>query len=1389
MKKMLLLQNPEGMKYFVFKFTMWMLLFSFSLPMSAQKVIPLDATKSATKLVENNLHNLQIRYAFDAIHPVTVKTEQGFFNELIMGNGYSLGELGYPKMPAINNLIAIPFGAQPIVNIKSFTVNEYVLADYDIEFPVMPMQSNLRKDQEVSEVPFEWNTQVYAKSSFAENELVEIEVLGVMRGMRIARITVAPVRYNPVEGTIKVYNNIDVSFTFDNADPELTNHISASTFSPFFEPLYARLLNIPSARSLFDDHPDLTKEPVKMLIVSHRDFEETLQPFIEWKTQTGIHVIEAYTDEIGNTSASIQEWIHGQYNAATPTDPAPTFVVIVGDPGKVPASAVGSSSNQVTDLYYASVDGDFFPEMYLGRLSARNVQELQNQLDKILYYQKYEFEDPTYLDDVTLIAGQDGFWNPNVGQPTVHYGTQNYFNAANGFNNVNTYLSSYTGCYDNDRISVSLINFTAHCSPTSWAGPYLTVTDIHNMSNQGKYPLAIGNCCQSALFSHQESVGEAWVRAANKGAVAYIGSAPNTHWFEDFYWAVGAFPISGNNSGYVPTVEETTMGAYDAAFISDYQALASIKFSGNLAITEANVQGYPVHVSNNSAQYYWQAYQTFGDPSTYIYKTQGSENEVSHMPILPIGLSTYTVNALPGSYVAVSKDGILHGAAFVGESGEVEVPIEPVLEGGDVLIVVTKSQYIPYMQSVPAAALEGPFVVLDEFIFSEEAMGFHYGQTASIDVTIKNVGADNSSEITGTLHVDDPYFTLISDDTIVFGAVNAGEPDNTVTVSEAFTFLVANDVPDQYHATFVLTLTDGDETWTSNLRLTANAPVLHFDNFLVEGTINAGVMDPGGVAEVIVSMANIGHAVSESVDIFIASKSQWLLLPKDPEQLDSIDIGEVRDVSFMVFAMNATPVESTAVLEFTAFSGAYVFAGHSEVAIGQSPTYSLGNIPTTYSSNVTTESVAIAPGEFTVTIPEGAVITGVDVSYSMTARNWGWISEQRSFLKCVSPGGTVEAAVTSGTENTEGTHHYNRTDLSIANNVAGGGDIAFELHAFRTWGGSGSSEEYNYVDDNSWKVVVHYLIDTYSIVFDVTDPHGQPIDDAVIELFGFSFPEGMHAFDNIAAGIYEYSISRPDFEPHTGLIEVDEEDIVVEIQLAPIPRYQVSFSVTDWQDQLVEDAVVTINEHVHQAGVYTISELLAGTYEYEVTKDGYIPATGSFDIVDDHIGLDIILMVPLMSVEFVVKDEEHNPIEEATIAIEGQIQEAGQYFIAQLPAGVYGYEVSYEGYFTQSGSFELSDHDLEVLVTLSIDNTFVRFPKESTIKIFPNPFQEQLTIQPGNQQLTKVQIVDLLGNIIYSQSDVSHSQTLNLDYLPSGNYFVRIITTDKTQVFKVTRVK
>jgi hypothetical protein len=887
----------------------------FSLQAQVQDfAIDFNRQASEVQVATDNMQQLDVTFTLKGLNTLNVETERGAFSELYLPGAYSIGTLGTPKLPAFKKLIEIPFGAEVSVKVKSYSVTEYKLADYGFSSPIMPVQPSLRKDQEASDVPFEFDAKVYQNDDFISPELASVEVIGVLRSYRIARVTVAPVDYNPVKGIIRVYNDIEVEVTFDKVDQALTEYVKTSTYSPYFDVVHQSLINTLGGGG-YPAHPDLTKYPVKYLIVAPRMFENELQSFIEWKTQKGFKVVVAYTDVIGTTYSAIQTWIHAQYNAGTPTDPAPSFVLLVGDTPQLP-STMGSSSSKMTDLYYASVDGDYFPEMYYGRFSATNSVQLLTQIAKTIYYEKYQFSDPGYLNNITLIAGADGTWNPRIGQATVAYGTGNYFNAAHGFVNVNAFPTSpYTGCYSPEKIAVAMINYTAHCSETSWGDPSLSQSAVNAFVNNGKYPVAVGNCCLAADFGYSECMGETWQRGVNKGSVAYIGSSPSSYWFEDFYWSVGAFPLQGNNNGYVPTFAETTWGSYDAPFNGDYVTTGGTVLVGNLAVTEVHIQNYPSH---SSPLYYWQAYNVLGDPSLVPFYTEGTVNSVSHMAIVPIGLPTYEVTAAPGSYVGISKDGVLHGSALVGATGIVQVPLNPpVLSGGNVDIVVTKPQYKPYMVQVPAAALEGPYVVFDNLTINDPTGNnnglLDYGESVTLNTTLKNVGIAAANNVTVTMTTTDPYITIING-SATFGNIAAGA---TKTINNAFAIQASNNIPDGHNVSLKLSATNGTVVWDSYATVVAHAPKLKFSSYVINdaGGNNNGFLDPGETASMVVTIENAGSSNASSVMAQLTSTDLYVsVLTSAPQSLGNLAPGITGTATYTVHAAANTPFGHTSEL-------------------------------------------------------------------------------------------------------------------------------------------------------------------------------------------------------------------------------------------------------------------------------------------------------------------------------------------------------------------------------------------------------------------------------------------------------------------------------------------
>ena len=652
--------------------------------------------ETKAEITQSDFNSLRATFSYGSIESIEISTERGAFSEIAIEGTYASGEMGSPELPASHQLLAVPFGATPRVSVINYTTTDYRLSDYGIG-TILPHQPSVRKDQNPDEVEFVYNAQAYQTRSLATAPEATIEVQGTMRGIRIGSLVINPVSYNPAANTLRVFNNIEVEVSFDGADHAETERMLLSTYSPYFDIVYKQMFNYRQILDVYSDHPDLMAYPVHMIVITPENYISALQPWINWKIQKGFDVNVVTTAQAGGNYNAIQSYVQNLYNTGVSQGATPTFVILVGDTGQIPGKTSGTATQKVTDLYYGSVDNDYFPDMFYSRMSAENTNQVTAIVNKILQYEQYTMPDPSYLSNVTLIAGWDSYWNPRIGQPTINYATTYYYNTAHGFNQVNTYLQQgqYTGCYNTLNTGVGFINYTAHGAETSWSDPYFTVSNVNALTNTNKYFLAMGNCCLTGNFGYsQPCFGEAMLRGENKAAYSYIGSCPVTYWYEDYYFGVGATTVMNQT----PTQQNSATGVYDGIWMDDtYNTVSSITFLGNIAVCYAHAGNYQ---TSTTPLYYWQAYHVLGDGSIMPYRVNPTPNTVSHASSIPSGSSNFAVNAQAGSYVGISQNNVLKGAALVPASGSVNVPVSGITSGQPVKIVVTKPQRQPYIQDI-----------------------------------------------------------------------------------------------------------------------------------------------------------------------------------------------------------------------------------------------------------------------------------------------------------------------------------------------------------------------------------------------------------------------------------------------------------------------------------------------------------------------------------------------------------------------------------------------------------------------------------------------------------------------------------------------------------------
>ncbi|MFA8301222.1 MAG: C25 family cysteine peptidase [Hyphomicrobiales bacterium] len=847
--------------------------------------VALGENERTISLEKESSTSLRIKVKLDNLVINKVNNEGYSFTEISIPQTYSTGEIGGPELPIVNQLIEVPKGATIKVDANINKVYNVSLKDKDASTIVYPLQASASKTKG-SKSSFTYKPELYEKYvSTRSFQQPKVEVLGTMRGKTIALLSYSPVSYDAATGNIKQVVESEINISFDRPIESYDRGLA----SPYFDPIFSRLLN---NRNL-EDPNTLWKNPVKYLILSSKKYEEALKPFIQWKTEKGFNVITEYVDNIGNTEENIKAWVKSQFDNVTEASPAPSFLLIAGDVEDVICER-GAQTNAVTDLYYASIDGDMFPELFYGRMSASNAAEMTAQVNKTIKYEQYKLDKPDYLNNVELIAGidEENNWHSKVGKPFIQYALNNYYNNSK-YKNVYNYYENYDGFKDNINKGVGYLHYTGHGLNTEWIIPKYKVEDAKSIQNVGMPAFVTANCCLSADFGYSESLGEAFLRADNKGAIGYIGSAPTSYWLEDFYWEVGAFKIVGQNDGYVPTAGETTTGGIDALLTKDDICGNAVMFYGNIAVTEAHTQGFP---TNKSAHYYWEAYNYLGDPSVFTYNNTPSPLVASCQQIV-VGASKVKITGDPGTYVALSQNGNLLGSGKISAVGEIELPIIPLEEEGKVKFVASARNKITIISEVDAISVTDAFCQLDSYkIYDTDnnlTSSLEAGKEYYLELYIINNGNSAGNDINITAEKLDDIISVVESTS----KVDAINPDETVKATSKIKIAVAAKVKNLSSARLKIKMTSGDNNWENTINQKIHAPELQVSyKFL-----SKGIPQSGQKRKVKFTVENIGSSIANNIKASIsANQNLNATITEKSQNIEALEVGETVELTYDV---------------------------------------------------------------------------------------------------------------------------------------------------------------------------------------------------------------------------------------------------------------------------------------------------------------------------------------------------------------------------------------------------------------------------------------------------------------------------------------------------------
>jgi len=826
---------------------------SFAQPISILKgknIASIENSKLTGFDISLNTQNIQFQ---------SIKTAEGIFFKAFSDDfGVSL-EVGNPELPVFNRLIEIPANAEieiSVVNKKEEIIN---LSKFEIKSYLFPHQNSVMKN-ETAEPDFIFNKDEYKKDKFYSLPVASVQYLGEMRGIKLARLSISPFSYNPISNELKIISSISLQVRFLNADIEATRLLKQKTYSSSFQFSPSEILN---AETFYLVTPTFQQYAEKYVIVADSAFGQTLKPFVKMKSRQGFKVIEAYLQDsaVGSTKSSIKAYLQGLYNGATAFDPAPAYVLFVGDVTQIQPFTGVAAITHITDLYFCEFTGDAFPEMLYGRFSCEDTLELHNIISKTIEVEDYLMPSTSYLDTSLLVAGTDATYGATYGNGQINYGTSNYYNLSHGIV-AKAYLhpaSSNAAPQIKSDVNhgVTFLNYTAHGNFNGFSGPEFKNADVANMTNIHKYPIFVGNACLTGKFDANDCFGEVLTNAANKGTVGYIGASDNTYWDEDYYWAVGYSTVSAN-----PTFANSGPGIFDGIFHDHGEAfpawsinMGQIARKGNLAVTQGGTR----------VQYYWEVYHVFGDPSLMHYSKVPSVISAIFNPILAIGMDSYNVQTVPYSLVALSLNDSLVSSSYADSTGYATLHFTAFSQISQVLLKITAQNKQPFSSFITVTSPNGPYLNFSEFTVNDSLgnnnQKANNAEQIKLNVTIRNLTNFISGGVLLKLSTNDS--SVLITDSLENIALFQG--NDTVSLLNAFSLNIKTVVDDGRQVKFKLDISDtANGNWISTFYMPLFAPKLTVGNITVTDALGNGIAEPGESIIYYIEIKNIGNNYSQN---------------------------------------------------------------------------------------------------------------------------------------------------------------------------------------------------------------------------------------------------------------------------------------------------------------------------------------------------------------------------------------------------------------------------------------------------------------------------------------------------------------------------------------------
>ena len=846
--------------------------FLLALTVNAQEWVGVSKsapTKIQETLVSSSDDKVVVDVKISGFYKESVRTQQGE-QLVISGEGMAFMPIqGAPNLPMYPISMIVGDKAEMEVTIVK---SEYV--DFE-NIEVAPSKGNISRQVNPDEVPYTYG-EMYQQDAFYPAQQATLGEPYILRDFRGQNMMVYPYAYNPVTKTLRVYTylRIEANKVGDNGVNQKLNRKRSNVVDSEVNALYERrFINYPS-----NERYTFLQDEGSMLIVCADKYVEAVQPLVEWKNISGRPTTIVALSETGS---NLKTYIQNYYNE----NPDFVYLLLVGEYKDLPAH---SMSGGRSDNYFGMLEGnDDYEEVFVGRLSVNSISDALNQVNKIIYYERDIDASATWLSKTSGVAAKEG---------EGHYGEIDYehmdFILDTLLNYTYTSSSKYYANVNNptaaDMIAeyskgVGLINYCNHGTPDSWAVANFSTAEVHQITNDNKWPIIWSVACNNGQFDYDECFGEAWMRAVNPATGALTG-------------AIGGMFSWISQPWQPPMYAQDEMNAILTEWRKGYKhTLGGASCNGNMFMMDMDpFDGPRTH----------NTWILLGDPSLMVRtKAPKAMNVAVSQKELFIGMTALDVTADTDHGIAtLSLNGVAIASAPV-KDGVANLTFEPLVKEETAKLVVVGYNRVTEVMDLKVVPADNPYVVYGGHELKDDNDRLDYGETMNITMSVKNIGLKPTSNVTVKLSTNSKYVT-ISKDNANITEIKAGA---TAKLEDAFTINVKPNVPNETKFDFVVTCSDGKDTWTTSFYTYAYAPVLSINSVKVA---EDKVVAPGETGTLEMEFSNIGGSDAYNLLAEMFSSSSDVVFENTSVLTEELGVGETVKVTADFTADASLPVGS-----------------------------------------------------------------------------------------------------------------------------------------------------------------------------------------------------------------------------------------------------------------------------------------------------------------------------------------------------------------------------------------------------------------------------------------------------------------------------------------------